>query len=227
MQEIKRKVREREHSPTTTGCTIKRFTHMHPLTFSGGPDLMIAEDWVEKTKRILEALHCTDNQRVLHATFQLAGQWWTTVSLLEKQRVGPTEMSWSRFKEVFFEIYFLASTRDTKADEFSVLTQGDMTVQGYAAQYIVLSHFASCLISSEYEKTRRFKKRLRKDIRRLVGMLQISEFLILVDKATVIETCIREDEVDQEPKKWPMPSGSQSGSHQGKQKKRNYGAGSC
>ncbi|XP_057958754.1 probable WRKY transcription factor 26 [Malania oleifera] len=32
-------------------------------------------------------------------------------------------------------------------------------------------------------------------------MLQIREFSVLVDKATVIETGIREDEVDQEPKK--------------------------
>ncbi|XP_057952951.1 reticulon-like protein B16 [Malania oleifera] len=67
-------------------------------------------------------------------------------------------------------------------------------MQGYAARYIELSCFALCLISSEYKKTQRFEKGLRKDIRRLVGMLQICEFSILVDKAIVIETGIREDE---------------------------------
>ncbi|XP_057975322.1 uncharacterized protein LOC131162734 [Malania oleifera] len=142
---------------------------MHPPTFSGGHDPTIVGDWVEKIERILEVLHCTNKQRVLYATFQLsreAGQWWTTVSLLEKQRAGPIKMSWSCFKEVFF---------NAKADDFSTLTQGSMMVQGYATQYIELSWFALCLISNEYEKTRRFKKGLRKDICRLAGIVEEEE----------------------------------------------------
>ncbi|XP_057981313.1 uncharacterized protein LOC131166758 [Malania oleifera] len=167
MEEIGRSVRRCKRSPTAAGCTIERFTGMHLPTFAGGPNPIIAEDWVEKTERILQ-----------------------------KQRVGVSEMSWSHFKEVFFKRYFAASTRDAKADEFSALSQGDIMVQGYATRYIDLSRFPPCLISSEYEKTQRFEKVLRKDIHRLVGMLQIREFSILADKATVIETDIREDEVD-------------------------------
>ncbi|XP_057975226.1 uncharacterized protein LOC131162634 [Malania oleifera] len=135
---------------------------------------MVAKDWVEKTKRILKVLHCTDRQRVLYATFQMfgeAGHWWTIVNLLEKQRAGVSEMSWNRFKEVFFERYFSTSARDAKMDEFSALMQGDIMVQWHAARYIELSRLAPCLVSSEYEKTRRFKKGLRKYIRRQVGML--------------------------------------------------------
>ncbi|XP_057969535.1 uncharacterized protein LOC131158685 [Malania oleifera] len=92
-------------------------------------------------------------------------------------------MTCSHFKEVFFKRYFPASTRDAKADEFFVLTQGDMTVQGYVVWYIELSRFAPCLILNEYEKAR-----------------------------SVIEIGIREDEVDQESKKRPVSSGSRQGS---------------
>ncbi|XP_057981235.1 uncharacterized protein LOC131166676 [Malania oleifera] len=151
---------------------------MHPPTFVGGPDPIIAEDWVKKTKRILEVLHCTNEQRVVYATFQLsgeAGRWWTTVNLLEKQRAGVSEMSWSHFKEVFFKRYFSASTRDAKADALFALSQGNIMVQGYVAWYIELSCFAPCLISK---------------------------------KATVIENGIRKDEVDQESKKRTIPFGS-------------------
>ncbi|XP_057949875.1 uncharacterized protein LOC131144929 [Malania oleifera] len=133
IREIGWKVRERERSLIAARCNIKRFTHMHPPTFLGGPDLMIVEDWFEKIERILEVQHCTNKQRVLYATFQMFGEarlWWSVMSLLEKQRVGPKEMTWSRFKKVFFKRYFSASTRDAKVNEFSVLTQGDMTVQG-------------------------------------------------------------------------------------------------
>ncbi|XP_057965562.1 uncharacterized protein LOC131156133 [Malania oleifera] len=51
-------------------------------------------------------------------------------------------MSWFHFKKVFFERYFLASTCDAKANEFSSLTQGILIVQSYAARYMELSHFA-------------------------------------------------------------------------------------
>ncbi|XP_057982374.1 uncharacterized protein LOC131167595 [Malania oleifera] len=78
----------------------------------------------------------------------------------------------------------------------------------YPARYIKLSRFALCLILNEYEKTRRFKKGLSKDIRRLVGMLQIREFPVLVDKAVVVEASLQKDEVVQEQKKRPAPSGS-------------------
>ncbi|XP_057953807.1 uncharacterized protein LOC131148088 [Malania oleifera] len=82
---------------------LMRFTRMHPPMFVKGPDPIIAEDWVEKTERILEVLHCTDEQRVLYFTFQLsgeAGRWWTAVNLLENQRADVLKMSWSHCKEL-------------------------------------------------------------------------------------------------------------------------------
>ncbi|XP_057969428.1 uncharacterized protein LOC131158576 [Malania oleifera] len=212
------------------GCTIEKFTHMHPLTFTRGSDPIVVEKWVQKTEKILNVLHCTDKQKVLYTTFQLAGEaerWWMVVSLLEEQRANPSGITWRHFKEVFFERYFPASTRDAKADEFSSLIQGTLTVQSYTARYIKLSRFASCMISNEYEKTLRFEKDLRKDIRRLVGMLQIREFSILVDKAAIIEVGLLKDEVVQDQKKRSMPLGSQTNSRHWKWKKRNYSLGNC
>ncbi|XP_057948210.1 uncharacterized protein LOC131143862 [Malania oleifera] len=152
--EIGQSVRRHEYSPTATGCTIERFTRMHPLTFMGGLDPIVAENRVQNTEKILEVLHCTDQQKVLYSTFQLAGK-------AERWR--------------------------TMADEFSSLTRGTLTVHRYAARYIELSRFTPYLISNKYEKARRFEKGPRKDICRLVGMLQIREFSIQVDKVTIVE----------------------------------------
>ncbi|XP_057965471.1 uncharacterized protein LOC131156037 [Malania oleifera] len=133
-------------------------------------------------------------------------------------------MTWDRFKEVFFKRYFPASVRDTKADEFLSLTQGTLTVQNYASRYIELYCFASCMISNEYEKAQKFGKGLWKDICRLVGMLQIRDFFVLVEKVVIVETSLREDKVAHDQKRL-VPSRLQTGSRQGRWKKRNYGSG--
>ncbi|XP_057953867.1 uncharacterized protein LOC131148147 [Malania oleifera] len=154
---------------------------MHPPKFTRGYDQIMVENWVQKMEKLLKVLHYSDKQKVLYATFQLAGEaerWCTAMSLLEEQRADPSGMTRSRFKEIFFERYFQASTYDAKADEFSILTQGTLTVHRYATRYIELSRFVPCLISNECEKAQRFEKGLRKDIRKLVGMLQIQEFPI-------------------------------------------------
>ncbi|XP_057958389.1 uncharacterized protein LOC131151158 [Malania oleifera] len=205
MREIERSVIRLESSPTDVGCTIDRFTRMHPPTFVGGLNPFIEEDWVEKTERILEVLHYTNRQRVLYATFQLsgeAGRWWIAVTLLEKQRASPSSMMWGRVKE------------------------GTLTVQRYAARYIDLSQFAPYMVPNEYKKAQRFERGLRKDIRRLLGMLQIREFSVLIDKATIVETDLQGDEVVQEHRKRPVSSGSQTGPRQGQWKKnKNYSSG--
>ncbi|XP_057968046.1 uncharacterized protein LOC131157719 [Malania oleifera] len=161
MREIGRSVRGRECPRTVAGCTIEKFTRMHPSKFTKGSDLIVAENWVQKTEKILKVLHCTDKQKVFYATFQLAREaerWWMTVGLLEEQITDSSRMTWGRFKEVFFETYFPTSIHDVKANEFSSLTQGTLTMQSYTAKYIELSHFAPCMISNEYEKARRFEK---------------------------------------------------------------------
>ncbi|XP_057965424.1 uncharacterized protein LOC131155986 [Malania oleifera] len=190
---------------------LRSSPRMHPPMFTGGSDRIVAENWVQKTEKILKIQHCTDEQKVLYATFQLAREaerWWVAMSLLEEQRFDSPKMTYDHFKEVFFDRYFPSSVHDAKAYEFSSLTQGTLIVQSYAARYIKLSRFAPCMISNEYEKARRFEKGLRKDIRRLVGMLQIREFSILVEKAAIVEAGLREDEVAQDQKKRPVPFGS-------------------
>ncbi|XP_057975377.1 uncharacterized protein LOC131162795 [Malania oleifera] len=142
------------------------------------------------------------------------------------QRASPSGMTWGGFKEVIFERYFSVSTRDLKVNEFSGLKQGTLTMQRYAAKFIKLSRFAPYLVLNKYKKARRIERGLKKDIRRLVGMLQIRELSILVDKATITETDLQGDEVVQEHRKRPISSSSQSGPRQGQwKKKKNYSLG--
>ncbi|XP_057982355.1 uncharacterized protein LOC131167573 [Malania oleifera] len=93
---------------------------MNPSAFPGSADPIMVENWMQEIEKILELLHCSDEQKVLYVTFKLMGeveQWWSIVKLLEKQRPVPVTLTWGRFKEIFFDHYFPSSVRDAKMEE--------------------------------------------------------------------------------------------------------------
>ncbi|XP_057954055.1 uncharacterized protein LOC131148334 [Malania oleifera] len=113
-------------------CTIEQFTQMNSPDFSGGANPVIVKNWVQEIENILAVLRCTDEQKVLYATFKLMGdaeRWWLVMKLLEEQRPIPIALTSSRFKEIFFDRYFPTSVRNAKVEEFLSLTQGHLTVQ--------------------------------------------------------------------------------------------------
>ncbi|XP_057962173.1 uncharacterized protein LOC131153747 [Malania oleifera] len=170
------------------GCIIDKFTHLKPSSFEGGTNLIKAEMWMQDMEKILAVLNCTEDEKVLFATFKLAREverWWLAMKLLEEQRAVPIEMSWGCFKQVFYDRYFRATTRNAKAEEFFNLTQGRLTVQQYVAKFLQLSCFAPSVVPDEYQKTRWFESGLNQRIHKHMVCLQIQDFMELVGKATV------------------------------------------
>ena len=59
---------------------LQRFIAHHPLTFTEGGDLVVADHWFRQVERILEAMEITsDAMRIMLATFWLEGKsqmWW-------------------------------------------------------------------------------------------------------------------------------------------------------
>ncbi|GFZ16750.1 hypothetical protein Acr_26g0000200 [Actinidia rufa] len=83
--------------------TIKQFPQLRPPTFYGTPDPMAAESWLLGIERVFEVLPCTDEQKVVFATFMFEGAaliWWQLKKPLEPLWL------WPRFLEVFNEKYF-------------------------------------------------------------------------------------------------------------------------
>ncbi|GFZ16748.1 hypothetical protein Acr_26g0000180 [Actinidia rufa] len=74
---------------------------------------------------VFEVLPCTDEQKVIFATFMFEGAaliWWQLKKPLEPLWL------WPRFLEVFNEEYFPEMVRDQKIQEFLNLKQGNMIV---------------------------------------------------------------------------------------------------
>ncbi|XP_057975952.1 uncharacterized protein LOC131163375 [Malania oleifera] len=170
MTEITQNSREQGYPLDDQGCTIQQFTNLSPPTFLGGTNPVVTENWMQKIKKTVTVLHYTDEQRVLFTTYKLMGEaerWWTTVKLLEEQRHVLVVMTWSQFKEIFFDRYFPTTIKETKVEEFLNLTH--LTVQQYAAKFIELSCFASYIVPEEAKKERKFERGLRQADRGVLG----------------------------------------------------------
>ncbi|XP_057971771.1 uncharacterized protein LOC131160275 [Malania oleifera] len=140
---------------------------MGPPSFSGGADPLMVENRVQDIEDMITVLPCIDEKRVLFVTFKLIGEakhLWRLARLLEEQRPNLVAMTWSRFKEIFFERYLPTTVKSEKATEFLYLTQGLMIVQQYAEKFIELFRFASYLVPDEEKKEKKFEKGLRQSL---------------------------------------------------------------
>ncbi|XP_057965316.1 uncharacterized protein LOC131155885 [Malania oleifera] len=151
-------------------CMIEQFTSMRPISFSGGADPLVAENWVQDMEDMLAVLLCIDELKVSFATFKLTEEvkrLWRSTRLLEEKR--PEPIADSKIQ------HFPATVKNAKAAEFLHLTQGPMTIQQYAARFIELSWFAPYLVSDEERKVRKFKEGLRYEALELNDALSYEE----------------------------------------------------
>ncbi|XP_057982396.1 uncharacterized protein LOC131167619 [Malania oleifera] len=159
---------------------------MNPLAFSGGPNLIAAENLILEIEELLGVLECTEEKKVRFATFKLVGEanrWWRSTKLVEEQQLGYASVTWSYFRKVFFNKYFPITTREVEVEEFMHLTQGFSSVQQYTAQFMELSRFAPHMVLDELKKAPIFERGLKQKIRIQVAMLLVQSFTKLVDRA--------------------------------------------
>jgi hypothetical protein len=139
----------------------------------------------------MEVMNCTEEQRVKYATFYLttgAEQWLTAQKEQLQKRLGvEVTIPWKDFKDAFLERFFPQTIRQAKAQEFTDLVQGSMTVEEYAAKFIELSRFAPYLVSTEELKARKFERGLQPRIMNQIVGFEIGILTDLIDKAAVIE----------------------------------------
>ncbi|GMH11572.1 hypothetical protein Nepgr_013413 [Nepenthes gracilis] len=103
--------------PTPT--TYDRFTVERAPDFLKKPDLVEADIWLKRMKKIFVVIRCTNQEKVTFAVYKLEGEvdsWWG----MRKRALGvPDEtITWDMSEKVFLEKYFPTSLRDQKEMEF-------------------------------------------------------------------------------------------------------------
>jgi hypothetical protein len=119
-------------------------------------------------EKLMEVMCCTDEQMVHYATFKMtaeAERWWVSKKDYLQQQLGiGVPITWKNFKDAFLEHFFPQSVRQAKAQEFTDLVQGALTVAQYAARFIELSRFTPYLVPTEDLKERKFERGLQPKI---------------------------------------------------------------
>ena len=152
---------------------LKRFRALHPPTFTGEGDPMVADHWFMQVEKVLEAMEITSyTTRIRLAAFQLEGEaqvgwnWVKTSRDLEA-------MTWAEFQEMFMGKYFSDIARHAKAQEFLELKQGTMTVMDYVARFTYLARFADDYVATDMAKVRRFEKGMKLSIQSRIERLRL------------------------------------------------------
>lgn len=111
-----------------------KFRKLNPTEFQEESDPAIAEDWINSLEVIFEFMAIEHAEKIWCATFMLkreARKWWETA----KQGKDLRTMTWSQFRDLFFEKYFSADVRAHRAYKFYSLRQGDKSVAEYVRRF--------------------------------------------------------------------------------------------
>ncbi|KAA3480274.1 Retrotransposon gag domain-containing 1 [Gossypium australe] len=116
-----------------------------------------------------------------------AYQWWNTLVLV----VPRERITWEFFQEEFQKKYISQIFIDQKRKEFLELKPSRMTVTEYEREFVRLSKYTRECVSSEAIMCKRFEDGLNEDIRLFVGVPELKEFIVLVDRACKAEELVK------------------------------------
>lgn len=88
--------------------------------------------------------------------------WWDSEATTKDHANEP--ITWTWFKDLLYDYYFLDTVKNDKEAEFFHLTQGTVTVAQYKKKFTKLSHFGLDVILIEARKIKRFKKACTKKL---------------------------------------------------------------
>ncbi|XP_052177590.1 uncharacterized protein LOC127791653 [Diospyros lotus] len=181
---------------SSSAALLKDFMALHPLEFSGGADMIEAEDWLLAVEKHLRSIGCAEAHRVRLGTFLLRGdvkQWWETT----RQRYGDGGPTWAQFVVAFNETYVPAWVKEQKVFEFVDLQQESKTVTQYETDFMALSRYAPELVTPESRRVSKFQRGLRPEIRHAMAGIEAPDFPTTVQQAHAVERDQLEARLDQ------------------------------
>ncbi|KAL8127825.1 hypothetical protein AgCh_014668 [Apium graveolens] len=96
------------------------------------------------------------------------------------------KMTWSRFKDLFYEKYYPKNVQNEMEVKFINLKQENMSHEEYLSKFLELSRFAKHQVDTEARKCQMFQEGLKPQIKSRVSMLELEYFDKLVSKVRII-----------------------------------------
>ena len=174
--------------------TIERMARYRPIDFLGKKEdePSMAENWLERTERMLVQMHCISEEKVECATSLLedeAYQWWVSVI-----RTAPLErVTWRFFLNEFKKHYVGRIYLNNMRREFNNLKQRQLSVTEYLREFTRLSKYAPEMLVTKDEKCLKFEDDLNDHIRAHVTGFCHDDFSKIVTYALNVERVKKEE----------------------------------
>ncbi|XP_074377685.1 uncharacterized protein LOC141719202 [Apium graveolens] len=137
-------------------------------------------------EKAFELAEVKDDKKVQYASYYLKdeGSYWreSSKALLEGKVI-----TWEKFIEMFLEKYLPSYMQHRLEMRFLNLRQEDMTLAEYEVIFLELSRFAPEYVNTKAKKAKRFQEGLKTGIRSQVALLEIRNYVALVQKVMIIE----------------------------------------
>ncbi|XP_075489504.1 uncharacterized protein LOC142528347 [Primulina tabacum] len=185
-------------SENTEDGSYDRFRRMNPPEFIGGPDPLVALEWVKSLESIFDYLNFTDTDK------------------------------WNEFKDLFHGKYFSKEVKAKKVKEFLELRQDSMTVTEYTLKFEEGCVFLPFIAEIDKDKGEHFLRGLKPDIRRDVHMSKVVTYQDIVERALLAEHNELEIEKDRQLRRQAFQARGQGasanvrGGHKGKDKMEHH-----
>ncbi|XP_028083076.1 uncharacterized protein LOC114284365 [Camellia sinensis] len=143
-----------------------KFNKMKPPTFQGELEPLKAEAWILEIEKLFEVFPCSEEQKVLLATFTLqekARMWWMLI------RDQNTTMTSAQFKE---------------------LKLGTMSVAKYEAKFTEFARYVPHMVDTDYKKARKFEGGLDVEVLDWINVLKLVKYVDVLDRALMTEANI-------------------------------------
>ncbi|XP_075486346.1 uncharacterized protein LOC142525949 [Primulina tabacum] len=165
---------------STEDGSYDRFRRMNPPEFIGGPDPLVALEWIKSLEAIFDYLRFTNRDKVSCDVFMLekAARIW-----LEATKVTVRKLKWNEFKDLFYAKYFSSEVKAKKVKEFPELRQGSMNINEYTLKFEERCVFVPFIAENDKDKRDHFLRGLRPDIKRDVHMSKVVTYQDIVEKA--------------------------------------------
>ncbi|XP_073018392.1 uncharacterized protein [Primulina eburnea] len=185
---IQGQVQERVQGTTNSSenGAYDRFRRMNPPEFIGGPDPLVALEWVKALEAIFNYLKFTDQEKVSCSVFMLvkaARIWWEAT----KVTVNVEELKWNEFKDLFQAKYFSREIKAKKVKEFLELRQASLSVAEYILKFEEGCVFVPFIAENDKVKGEHFLRGLKAEIIRDVHMSKVVTYQEIVERALLAE----------------------------------------
>ncbi|XP_048133428.1 uncharacterized protein LOC125314638 [Rhodamnia argentea] len=116
--------------------------------------------------------------------------WWRAT----KRRVFPegTALNWTVFTEIFNGKYFSETAQEQKMLEFQQLRRNHMTIDQYEAEFSRLTKYAPRMVENPLDRARRFRDRLRPELRSRLIPLNPKDYDELYERSRMVERDMKE-----------------------------------